>query len=77
MDRCCCPRNNSGMDDICKGINCIVGGIGKGICGGVNMLACMGNSLLAPARCCPPPKPCCRPRPHPPTCTCTCECRCR
>ena len=68
---CCNPCCDNGLNDIAKGVNCIIGGLGKGICCGISVLNNMGNSLL-----CPPPRPCCRPKPHPPSCTCTCTCKC-
>ena len=70
----CRPCCDNGMGDICKGVNCIASGVGKGLCCGLNVLS---NLFCAPPcpprRCC---KPCCRPCPHPPTCTCRCVCRC-
>ena len=76
---CCCGRRpcrcNNGLNDICQGVNCILGGVAKTICCGVNML---GSCSMAQP-CCPPPRPCqpcCRPRPHPPTCNCRCVCKC-
>ena len=77
----CCGRRpccDNGIGDICQGVNCIVGGVTKGLCCGLNMLGNLGCALIQPcAPACPPPRPCCcRPRPHPPTCTCRCVCRC-
>ena len=74
MGNRCPPCCDNGLNDIAKGVNCIIGGIGKGICCGINVLGCMGNSLLCPPPC-PPPRPC-RPRPVC-KCTCTCKCCCR
>jgi len=82
MNKCsrcgCCPCRccDNGMGDICRGVNCIVSGLGKGLCCGVNVLSNLGCALINP---CPPKcccKPCCRPCPHPPACRCRCVCRC-
>ena len=86
MNQCnscgCRPCCDNGMGDICRGVNCIASGVGKGICCGINML----SSIACPPRpCCRPCcnsgcnsgfNSCCRPCPHPPACRCRCVCRC-
>ncbi|MCL2530700.1 MAG: hypothetical protein FWE40_00890 [Oscillospiraceae bacterium] len=80
---CCCNNScgrcrtpicrDNGVQDVCKGIQCVIGGFGKGVCCGLDVLTGMGNCLLAGPRC----QPRCRPKPRPQTCRCRCVCVCK
>ncbi|MCL2194688.1 MAG: hypothetical protein FWB76_01930, partial [Oscillospiraceae bacterium] len=76
--RCKAPRcRDNGVQDVCQGLQSVIGGFGKGVCCGLDVLTGMGNALLAGPRCAPRCQPRCRPRPCQPTCQCRCRCTCR